>query len=384
MPKMVCSSDIYVYVVIYILYIYVLYMIQTVVQEMIEALVLHKPRNVPLFMRNWLLKKAKATSTGLSEAEREELRRLRVEVIRYRKEEDVGDETSDNDDDNDDDVDISGGVKRKTPVVRRCAVSSEVNQSITDVHVNAHPKKESDVQCIKASLLGYFMFNTLSSADMHTIINSMEEQTFQPNETIVPFGNNTSATFYVVKHGTTTNNCKKGDCFNINALLHGVSHVTEVKAVEKCVVWALRRETFMSIVGTSARMRRSVYEALLKKVEVFRLVDAEEMAKVVDVMKVVSVCKGDVVVREGEMGDVFYVVYKGECDVVKELKGKSVVVKRFKEGDYFGERALVMGDIRFVSVVAVSEVVRLLVLDRNSFNRLLGPIEDILKRNCVS
>ena len=81
MPKMVCSSDIYVYVVIYILYIYVLYMIQTVVQEMIEALVLHKPRNVPLFMRNWLLKKAKATSTGLSEAEREELRRLRVEVM---------------------------------------------------------------------------------------------------------------------------------------------------------------------------------------------------------------------------------------------------------------------------------------------------------------
>ena len=156
-----------------------------------------------------------------------------------------------------------------------------------------------------------------------------------------------------------------------------------MKAVEKCVVWALRRETFMSIVGTSARMRRSVYEALLKKVEVFRLVDAEEMAKVVDVLKVVTVCKGDVVVREGEMGDVFYVVYKGECDVVKELKGKNVVVKRFREGDYFGERALVMGDIRFVSVVAVSEVVRVLVLDRNSFNRLLGLIEDILKRNCL-
>jgi cAMP-dependent protein kinase regulator len=356
-------------------------MIQTVVQEMIEALIQHKPQNVPLFMRNWLLKRAKVTSTGLSEAEREELRKLRVDVIRYRKEEgEVIDEASDNDNDNDDGED-SSGVKRK-PIARRCAVSSEVNQTATDVHVNAHPKKESDVQYIKAILLGYFMFNTLSSADMHTIINSMEEQTFQPNETIVPFGS-TSGTFYIVKCGTTTNGCKKGDCFHVNALLHLVHNTTEVKAVEKCVVWALHRETFMSVVGTSARMRRSVYEALLKKVEVFRLVDAEEMAKVVDVLKVVTVCKGDVVVREGEMGDVFYVVYKGECDVVKELKGKSVVIKRFREGDYFGERALVMGDIRFVSVVAVSEVVRLLVLDRNSFNRLLGPIEDILKRNCL-
>ena len=362
-------------------------MIQTVVQEMIEALIQHKPQNVPLFMRNWLLKRAKVTSTGLSEAEREELRQLRVDVIRYRKEEGEvsGDEESD-DSDGDGDVveeekkEMDNDVVKRKVAARRGAVSTEVHQAIADVHINAHPKKESEVQYIKAILLNYFMFTMLSSADMHTIINSMEEQTFQPNETIVPFGT-TSGTFYIVKSGATSNGHKKGECFHVNALLHIVFNTTEVKAVGQCVVWALRRETFTSIVGTSARMRRSVYEALLKKVEVFRLVNAEEMARVVDVVKVVSVCKGDVVVREGEMGDVFYVVYKGECDVVKELKGKSVVIKRFREGDYFGERALVMGDIRFVSVVAVSEVVRLLVLDRNSFNRLLGPIEDILKRN---
>ena len=75
-------------------------MIQTVVQEMIEALIQHKPQNVPLFMRNWLLKRAKVTSTGLSEAEREELSQLRVDVIRYRKEEGEvsGDEESDDSD----------------------------------------------------------------------------------------------------------------------------------------------------------------------------------------------------------------------------------------------------------------------------------------------
>lgn len=354
-------------------------MIQSVVEEMIEALIQYKPQNVPLFMRNWLIKWAKMTSTGLSEAEREELRRLRVDVIRFRKEEgEVSDEESDEESNGGDVVEESAVIRKN--VARRGAVSAELHQTTADTHINAYPKQESEVQYIKAILLRHFMFTTLSSADMHTIINSMEEQTFQPDETIVA-PETAIGTFYIVKCGATTNGCMKGDCFHVNALLHAAVSATAVKAVGRCVVWALRRETFTSIVCTSARMRRSVYEALLKKVEVFRLVDAEEMARVVDVVKVISVCKGDVVVREGEMGDVFYMVYKGECDVVKELKGKSVVIKRFREGDYFGERALVMGDIRFVSVIAVSEVVRLLVLDRNSFNRLLGPIEDILKRN---
>jgi len=55
-------------------------------------------------------------------------------------------------------------------------------------------------------------------------------------------------------------------------------------------------------------------------------------------------------------------------------------VSFYKPGDYFGELALIKGEPRAASILAKSEL-KLISLDRNSFKRLLGPIEDILKRN---
>ena len=54
---------------------------------------------------------------------------------------------------------------------------------------------------------------------------------------------------------------------------------------------------------------------------------------------------------------------------------------KYKEGDYFGERALIKGEPRYANIVAKSELVKVISLDRDSFKRLLGPIEEILKRN---
>ena len=49
-------------------------------------------------------------------------------------------------------------------------------------------------------------------------------------------------------------------------------------------------------------------------------------------------------------------------------------------GDYFGERALLKNEPRAANVVAKSECV-VVSMDRHSFKRLMGPLEEILKRN---
>ena len=58
-------------------------------------------------------------------------------------------------------------------------------------------------------------------------------------------------------------------------------------------------------------------------------------------------------------------------------------VKTYTAGDYFGELALIKGDPRAANVISTSDL-RVISLDRNSFKRLLGPIEEILKRNSDS
>ena len=53
---------------------------------------------------------------------------------------------------------------------------------------------------------------------------------------------------------------------------------------------------------------------------------------------------------------------------------------KYKVGDYFGELALLKNEPRAANVVAKSKV-KVASLNRDSFMRLLGPLEDILKRN---
>jgi cAMP-dependent protein kinase regulator len=82
------------------------------------------------------------------------------------------------------------------------------------------------------------------------------------------------------------------------------------------------------------------------------------------------------------MGDVFYMVESGEAEATKTFEaGKPAkVVKEYKNGDYFGELALIKGEPRAANVLARTDL-KLVSLDRGSFKRLLGPIEEILKRN---
>ena len=102
-----------------------------------------------------------------------------------------------------------------------------------------------------------------------------------------------------------------------------------------------------------------------------------------DALKTGTFKKGDFIIKEGEMGDVFYILEEGQCEATKTLEpGKpDTVIKQYSAGDYFGERALIKGEPRACNIIAASENVKVISLDRISFKRLLGPIEELLKRN---
>ena len=110
--------------------------------------------------------------------------------------------------------------------------------------------------------------------------------------------------------------------------------------------------------------------------------EAYERSKLADAIHEKWFEEGDYVITEGQEGETFYMLMSGKATATKTLEpGKAPVdVMEYKEGDYFGERALLKNEPRAANVIAKTRL-QVVILDRKSFRRLLGPIDTILMRN---
>lgn len=101
--------------------------------------------------------------------------------------------------------------------------------------------------------------------------------------------------------------------------------------------------------------------------------DPYERSKLGDAIKEFKFKKGDYIITEGEFGNVFYLIMKGTCIATKDLGDKEPThIKDYKDGDYFGERALLTNENRAANVVVTSNECIVLSLERETFVRLLG------------
>lgn len=142
------------------------------------------------------------------------------------------------------------------------------------------------------------------------------------------------------------------------------------------------RKTFNHIVKDAAAVKREKYEEFLKKVKILQSMDAYERSKLADAIKEDWYQPDQYIIKEGEEGNTFYMLMSGDAVATKTIeKGKPPQeVFKYKSGDYFGERALLSNEPRAANIIAATQV-QVVSLDRHSFKRLLGPVEEILKRN---
>ncbi|HHY49922.1 MAG TPA: ATP-binding cassette domain-containing protein [Alphaproteobacteria bacterium] len=86
---------------------------------------------------------------------------------------------------------------------------------------------------------------------------------------------------------------------------------------------------------------------------------------------------GATIIEQGDPADMFYIITRGEVDVVLEHPdGSEIVVNHLGEGSYFGEIGLVRGGRRTADVRASMHTpVEVVSLDRASFEALLAESE---------
>ena len=77
---------------------------------------------------------------------------------------------------------------------------------------------------------------------------------------------------------------------------------------------------------------------------------------------------GEVIIREGEVGNCMYVIQAGQVEVLLKRGDDEVCVAVLEDGDVFGEMALFEQEVRSATVRARGEV-RALALEKRTFLR---------------
>jgi len=95
----------------------------------------------------------------------------------------------------------------------------------------------------------------------------------------------------------------------------------------------------------------------------------ERIQKILAVAERVQVRAGEVIIKEGDIGDTLFIILEGSVRIIKKTlqnEPYTVVILKENENVYFGELALVDSDRRSATVIAESDC-SLISLARNSF-----------------
>lgn len=111
---------------------------------------------------------------------------------------------------------------------------------------------------------------------------------------------------------------------------------------------------------------------LLGRIPLFEGLPSEELDRLMSALDVVNLKSGDILFREGDLGEHLYVMVRGELEInMASNTDDELILNVLKEGEYLGEMSLIMpGGRRSAGARARGDVV-LLSMSRSQFQDLL-------------
>lgn len=167
-----------------------------------------------------------------------------------------------------------------------------------------------------------------------------------------------------------------GNYFGERALITGEPRAANVVADTAVVLMALDRESFNSLLGPLREvLDHNMNMRVLENIKLFSNLTERERSKVSRSFEFESFAAGTTIIREGDRGRKFYIIKDGSAKVVV---GENEV-GTLEGGQYFGEMALLDDEVRKASVIATTDC-ECFALDRPTFNRILGSLQEIMAR----
>ena len=230
------------------------------------------------------------------------------------------------------------------------------------------------------------LFVGVPEAELETILGCLQPAAFGEGETIIREGD-LGDCCYIIGSGAagvisrdligqqvTLAPFGPGAHFGEVALVTDGRRTATVRALEPVVAYLLRRDDFVRLEQSCpafvARMRKYVdvlaVDTVLRKASPFAHLPDETLRRLAGQLRSERAHTGDVIIRQGDMGDRFYLVRTGRAEVLRD--GRQVQV--LEVGDCFGEVALLTAEKRTATVRAL-EATELLSLAKPEFDALV-------------
>ena len=403
--------------------------LRALISKMVENIYLDTPEDIASYMLNYLKKDQGITSSGLTREETTELDKLRYQKVRYKqldeynKQQPLRDDdyiTDDDSDDYDEALSDPKEIEKRMAVTPRMPIkleSSEEKEGDNERTENQNARNEKDPkkdakqkrqrekteeekaadrvkEDIRLRLSRLFMFEDFDEDDFNNVISAMTQRKVSEGLNIIKQDEQSETMFYIAegfiecyrqpskdKKALLIKELIKGDIVGELGLLRKNGFIATLTVVKDAVVYCLSRKDFVAARKQSIEKRMKMKESLIRKAKLFEDLEQKDVIKLATLFKEGVYSQGETIYKSGQYGDVMYIIEKGECVALKTSEPGKLETEGevFKYGSVFGENALLLGEVRDETLIAKSDVVKVIGVDRETIRSVYGSVEALLK-----
>lgn len=243
---------------------------------------------------------------------------------------------------------------------------------------------------LRGLLLKSPLFTLMDEGLLDRILDKFEIYGYDLGATVINRGEPADS-FYVIYSGKarvlgvtaeeteiTLATLGKGDFFGERALLQEESRTATIRAASELVVAKLMKADFVALLETDTRIRDYLHEYLshtaicnfLRQFSVFSALTAKEITLWLDQLHHEDFKAGEIVFNEGDPPEKFYIIVSGKVEVLKKVDGEEKVINVLREGQFFGELALLTKKPRAAGIRA-KEDLKVVSMAKEKFEELV-------------
>ncbi len=233
------------------------------------------------------------------------------------------------------------------------------------------------------------LFYECQQEELECLINLFKIKRSDPGEIVIRQGER-GDTFYIIVTGQALVLRRdiadiehelvvlsSGDYFGQVALIEDQPRNATVQAMTEVELLVLHKDDFDRGVKEYFKLQQEIinneeFFEFLAQIPLFLEFPKTQIDLVAHRMYVIPCHAGDFIIRQGEIGDAFYIIKQGKFAVeVQDQTGAPTVLSYLGPGEYFGEIALLLDIPRTASVKALTDG-ELFTLKKKDFNKILG------------